>query len=158
MRRQEELRDELRADGISYVFLGEELGGRPAEQKYFCDGIADYEKMREAPKFEEGIRRVEEGSERYRIALMCSEKDPLDCHRCLLVGRALRDRGLRVEHIISNGARKSQEEIEQQLLTMANSDRADFFNPPEQQIGTAYRKRSRKVAYTDQHAREASGD
>src|SRR5437868_5239845 len=51
------LRDELRIDGIAYVFLGEELGGRPKEREYFCEGVADYEKMAKSSDFERGLRR-----------------------------------------------------------------------------------------------------
>ena len=93
---RDDLREELRADGISYVFLGKELGGRPSERRFYCEGVADYEKMAQASEFNKGLDRVVEGAKKYRIALMCSERDPLDCHRCLLVGRALAQRAVRV--------------------------------------------------------------
>jgi uncharacterized protein (DUF488 family) len=79
------LRSELKLDGISYVFLGRELGGRPSSQSFYCDGVADYEKMARTETFASGIKRVVEGAKSFRVALMCSENDPLDCHRCLLV-------------------------------------------------------------------------
>ena len=90
---RDELRAELRSEGISYVFLGNELGGRPKDRRFYCEGVADYEKMAQTPEFKTGLDRVIEGARKYRIALMCSEHDPLDCHRCLLVGRALAQRG-----------------------------------------------------------------
>src|ERR1700730_14785920 len=64
------LRDELRRNGISYVFLGKELGGRPAERQFYCDGVADYETMAKASAFGQGLDRVLEGARTYRIALM----------------------------------------------------------------------------------------
>src|SRR5579872_6567480 len=67
------LRDELRHDNIAYVFLGKELGGRPKDKRFFCDGVADYEKMAETEEFERGLDRVIEGAKKYRIAMMCSE-------------------------------------------------------------------------------------
>ena len=81
-----------------YVFLGKELGGRPNKRRFYCDGVADYKKMAQASEFKKGLDRVIEGAKKYRIALMCSERDPSDCHRCLLVGRALATRDSREAH------------------------------------------------------------
>jgi uncharacterized protein (DUF488 family) len=143
---RDELRQELRADKIEYAFLGDELGGRPKSDKLFCEGVADYEKMARTPEFERGLQRLIKGSADYRIALMCSEHDPLDCHRCLLVGRALSIRGLTVSHILFNGNRKSQREIEAELLRALKQPGRDFF--PEEQLASAYRDRAMKVAFS----------
>ncbi len=148
---RETLRDELKADGVAYVFLGDELGGRPKESAFFCEGVADYEKMATAPAFATGIKRVKEGAERYRIALMCSEHNPLDCHRCLLVGRALHEQGVAVGHITAAGNVRGQSEIEDELRAMAGEvqGQVDFFVSPSDRLAEAYRARSRKVAYAD---------
>lgn len=155
---RETLRDELKIDGIAYVFLGIELGGRPTGSSFYCDGIADYERMAETPDFASGVDRVVAGSQKYRIALMCSEHDPLDCHRCLLVGRALKRRGLRVAHILSSGRQKSQTQIEAELLSLAGEDlgQADFLTSPEDRLAKAYRSRARKVAYSTSGANRPS--
>jgi uncharacterized protein (DUF488 family) len=148
---RETLRDVLKADGVAYVFLGDELGGRPKESAYFCQGVADYEKMATAPGFASGIRRVKEGAERYRIALMCSEHNPLDCHRCLLVGRALNEQGISVGHITAAGTVRGQTEIEDDLRAMVGDvqGQVDFFVSPSDRLAEAYRLRSRKVAYAE---------
>src|SRR5690242_5342765 len=73
---REELREQLRLDGVSYVFLGKELGGRPSERRFYCDGVADYEKMAQSIDFGKGVDRLVDGAKKYRIALMCSERDP----------------------------------------------------------------------------------
>lgn len=143
------LKDALSRDGISYVFLGKELGGRPKGQIYYTDGIADYEKMAAADSFKAGLDRVEQGARKYRIAMMCSERSPLDCHRCLLVGRALSGRGLRVGHILSDDKIVSQEQIEQQLLTMAGKQEGDMFASVADRLNDAYRVRARKVAFEE---------
>lgn len=143
---QHDLRRELRLDKIDYAFLGEELGGRPKSDELFCEGIADYERMSRTSEFERGLDRVLKGSNKYKIALMCSEHDPLDCHRCLLVGRALKDRNFNVGHILFDGSQKSQTQIEVELLQALKQNRADFF--PEDQIASAYRDRSMKVAFS----------
>jgi Protein of unknown function, DUF488 len=89
------LRLSLRSIGIVYSFLGSELGGRPQNSNLYCEGVADYELMSETFEFKSGIDRVIEGAQKYRIALLCSEHDPLTCHRCLLVARRLAEKKLR---------------------------------------------------------------
>ena len=125
------LHRELKADGIAYVFLGGELGGRPAEARFMCDGVADYEAMALAPTFKAGIDRVIKGSDDYRIALMCSEHNPLDCHRCLLVGRSLKERQIPISHILPSGNQRSQQDIEAELLAMFGKEDADMFASAE---------------------------
>jgi uncharacterized protein (DUF488 family) len=146
---RDELCEELRSDRISYVFLGKELGGRPSERRFYCDGMADYEKMAQAPEFSKGLDRVLAGAKKYRIALMCSERDPLDCHRCLLVGRALAQRGVRVSHILDDGRVASHAEIEDRLLELSGRSTDDFFAPRAERLAAAYRDRARKVAFTE---------
>ncbi len=146
------LKDELRRCEITYVFLGEELGGRPKDQRFFRDGAADYEKMARSDLFLKGLDRVVEGAKKFRIAMMCSEQDPLDCHRCLLVGRALRERGVTVRHILSRGEIVSQETIEAKLMEMCGKSSDDLFEPMEARLAAAYRVRAAKVAFAGQDA------
>ena len=143
------LREELRSDRIAYVFLGKELGGRPKDKHLFRNGVADYEKMARTEQFAKGLDRVIEGAKKYRIALMCSEHDPLDCHRCLLVGRALKQRGAAVRHILSSGEIISQDTIETKLLALSNRNDDDLFEPIEKRLAAAYRDRASKVAFTE---------
>ena len=147
---EDTLKDELRIDGIAYSFLGKELGGRPTGRQYYCDGVADYERMAQSSAFRHGIDRVLEGTREYRIALMCSEHDPLDCHRCLLVGRALAVRGVAVRHILADGAIADHGEIEERLLESEGQQSVDLFLSPDERLAEAYRKRARKVAYAEQ--------
>jgi uncharacterized protein (DUF488 family) len=144
---RDEVCDGLRLDGISYVFLGKELGGRPTSQQFYCEGVANYEKMAQTEDFKKGLERVIKGACKYKIALMCSEQDPLDCHRCLLIGRALTARGVRVGHIQGNGAIATQDQIENRLLELSGLSTDDMFAPREERLATAYRDRARKVAF-----------
>ena len=141
------LRDDLGRAGIAYVFLGRELGGRPAEREFYADGVADYEKMAQAPAFVAGLERVIEGAQSYRIALMCSERDPLTCHRCLLVGRALKERGARVSHLLDSGEGVSHSAIEDELLARTGRTGDDLFAPRDERLAAAYREHARKVAF-----------
>ena len=141
------LRDRLRDYGIAYVFLGKELGGRPNDPAFYDDGVADYEKMAATDSFREGLERVVEGAGTHRIGLMCAERDPLDCHRCLLVARALAGGGVSVGHILSDGAIAAHGEIEDRLLALAERRGGDLFATREERLAAAYRSRARKVAY-----------
>lgn len=146
---RDNLRRSLSTDGIAYVFLGDHLGGRPKDKELFHDGVADYEKMAETPMFAEGIVRVQRGSERYRIALMCSERHPIECHRCLLVGRALSDLGVDVRHIVSDDGIVTQTQIEMQLLRIFDRETSDMFMSDGDLLASAYRDQSRKVAFAE---------
>jgi uncharacterized protein (DUF488 family) len=145
------LRDELRRDEIAYVYLGEELGGRPRDRRFFRDGVADYEKMARTDLFSKGLDRVVDGAKKYRIAMMCSEHNPFDCHRCLLVGRALRERGVTVRHIMSNGQIVEQKEIEAKLMDLSGKNNDDLFEPMEKRLAAAYLDRASKVAFAERN-------
>ena len=146
---RDRLREALLLDGISYVFLGKELGGRPRERALYCDGVADYEKMAQAAEFSRGLERVIEGAKKYRITLMCSERDPLDCHRCLLVSRALIQRGVQVNHILDDGNVVKHSEIEDRLLELSGRNADDLFAPRSERLAVAYRERARKAAFAE---------
>jgi uncharacterized protein (DUF488 family) len=90
--------------GIQYLFLGEELGGRPVEKDCYDEaGHVLYSKLSRVPRFLQGIDRIEKGIQKYRVAMMCSEEDPTVCHRFLLIGRVLADRGVPLWHIRGDG-------------------------------------------------------
>jgi uncharacterized protein (DUF488 family) len=143
------LRSNLKLDGISYVFLGKELGGRPASQNFYCDGVADYEKMAKTEMFASGIKRVIEGAKKFRVALMCSEHDPLDCHRCLLVGRALFGEGVKLIHILGDNSLVPHKAIEEKLLNLAGRSSDDLLMTASERLSAAYRDRSLKIAYVE---------
>jgi uncharacterized protein (DUF488 family) len=102
----------LRERGVRYVFLGEALGGRPLlEEHYDSDGHALYGPMSRQPDFVEAIDRLVRGAETHRIALLCSEAEPAACHRRLLVGRVLAQRGLELRHIRLDGSTTVEHEV-----------------------------------------------
>ena len=138
------LRSELKLDGVAYVFLGKELGGCPSGRGFYCDGVADYEKMAKAEAFASGIKRVIDGATKFQIALMCSEHDPLDCHRCLLVGRALSKEGVRLVHILGEKSSVSQEAVEEKLLHLAGRTGDDLLMSASERLSAAYRDRSNR--------------
>jgi len=106
------LRAEMLAAGVEYVFLGKELGGRPQGGKFYDEqGYVLYGRVAETPLFTQGLARLEDLAGRRRVALMCGEEDPSSCHRRLLVGRVLAERGFRVLHIRGDGSLLTEEEL-----------------------------------------------
>ena len=125
-----ELSASLHAAGIAYVFLGDQLGARPKDRGCYRGGQADYRLIAATEAFGEGLRRVEEGAERYRIALMCAEREPLDCHRTVLVARHLQRRGMRIVHILADGTTEPNDATERRLLKRMHLETADLFDAP----------------------------
>lgn len=146
-------RDTLSADvkkaGIAYVFLGRELGARRSEASCYVGDRADYGRIAELPIFQSGLRRIREGAHKYRIALMCAERDPLGCHRAILVCRHLRNPGVSIRHIRADGSLESHAELEKRLLERLHIE-PDLFDDPGnfgQLIERAYEIQGEKIAY-----------
>ncbi len=100
----EQLQANVGAWGVRYVFMGEQLGGRPAsDDQYDADGHALYGPMAELEPFRDAVERLIAGASSHRLALMCSCGQPTDCHRRLLVGRILTDRGVQLRHVLPDG-------------------------------------------------------
>jgi uncharacterized protein (DUF488 family) len=142
------LKAALKRDGLKYVFLGKELGGRPDSEGQYTGGVADYEKMAEAPEFIAGLERLRAGAAIYKVALMCSEGAPLECHRTLLIARALVKRGAEVTHIGRRGEEVPHSQIESDLLSGAGKDHDDMFAPREERLDVAYRRQAQRVAFS----------
>jgi uncharacterized protein (DUF488 family) len=94
---REALRPALRERAIQYLFLGDLLGGRAEDERFYDDdGRVLYDRMAQSPGFRQGIGRLLEGVGKFRVVILCGEEDPTDCHRRRLVGRVLQERGVRV--------------------------------------------------------------
>ncbi|NES17995.1 MAG: DUF488 domain-containing protein [Symploca sp. SIO3E6] len=115
--KRQELKAALSKAKINYVFLGQELGARPNNQDCYVNGKAVYEKIAATELFQEGIQRLLKGLEKQRISLMCAEKDPLTCHRAILVCQHLRDSNLQINHILKDGMLESHHELETRMLS-----------------------------------------
>ena len=106
------LKHSLREHGLGYVFMGEQLGGRPKDNDCYTDGKVDYSKLGQADFYKQGLRRLNTALEkRLPVALMCSEQKPEMCHRSKLIGETLSDRNLNVWHIDENGMLKTQHDV-----------------------------------------------
>ena len=117
----------LSASGIAYVWLGRELGGRPDDPACYEDGTVRYDRLARTALYREGIERVLRGAAEHRLALMCAEKDPVHCHRALLVSRSLEECGLAVAHILADGDLEPHESVMDRLLAAHSPDK-DLFS------------------------------
>ena len=144
------LAQSLKQAGIAYVFLGRELGARSEDPSTYENGRVQYRKLAATPLFRSGIERVEQGARKLRISLMCAEKDPLDCHRTLLVSRALERDHVAVTHILADGALESQHEAMHRLLKVEPAGLGDMFDAEETLIELAVQRRAGQVAYHDE--------
>jgi len=101
---REKLKEVLAEGAFKYVYLGAELGGRPPEPE-FRDGTGHvrYDLVRETERFRAGLERLLTGAASYRVAIMCSEEDPVRCHRRLLITPALVELGVEVRHMRGDG-------------------------------------------------------
>ncbi len=112
----------LAGHGISYLFLGRELGGRPEDPALVKNGKPDYALLARTPAFAEGLARVIEASANEKVALLCAERDPIDCHRFHLIARELAARQIGVAHILSTGEIESHADTERRARNNAPGD------------------------------------
>jgi uncharacterized protein (DUF488 family) len=156
-----ELKTSLSNAGIQYVFLGKELGARPEDLScYDLGGKALYDRIAATPLFAEGIQRLIKGAASYQVSLMCAEKDPITCHRTILVCHKLKEFNLQINHILSDGSLESHADLETRLLNKFNKNKKSnepiqlslFETTPEAtaetvDLETAYHRQGLEIAY-----------
>lgn len=145
---REPLKKALREGGLSYVFLGAELGARSTDPSCYIDGRVQYDLLAKTGLFQRGLERLQKGMAKHRIAIMCAEKEPLVCHRTILVSRHLRDRGISVAHILENGTLEDHDSAVDRLLKMLQIADQDMFRSRAEIVSLAYSLQAEKIAYT----------
>ena len=124
---RDSLANSLVAHGIGYVFLGRELGGRPDDPACYENGRVRYDRVAATPVFQRGLEQVIHDSAGQSVALLCAEKDPLECHRTLLVAQALNVRGVTVDHVRADGTLENHAAAMDRLLVMHG-------DPPQREL------------------------
>lgn len=149
---KKELENKLNDSNISYLYLGNKVGGRYNDSKLLSkNGIVDYNKVRRTKVFEGGIQKIIELIEKGKIiTLMCSEKEPFDCHRFVLVSYSLSRSGIDVIHILENGNIITNNELENKLIKMYGQKTLfDSFNSSKtDDLDNCYEKRNWDIAYS----------
>jgi len=135
---RERLQKSLAAAGIDYVWEGEALGGK-------AKGVGSYGEAAARPEFAAALDRVIETAAETPLCLMCAEKEPMDCHRTVLVSRRLAERGAAIEHLLADGTVRAHAQIEETLLAEAG---ADLFDDRATLLAQAYVARERAMRGT----------
>ena len=145
---REKLRASLASVGIRYVFLGEQLGARSKDPACYDEsGRISYGKLASTPPFRRGLERLLTGMRDHLIAIMCAEREPLECHRTLLVSRELEKLGVPVTHILQDGSLEPNRRAMQRLAADLQLVGSDLFRNPDEVIEDAYEKQSARIAY-----------
>jgi uncharacterized protein (DUF488 family) len=122
------LKAALTQNGIQYQYLGRELGGRPVDPAmYDTEGHALYNLMAQSPAFLTTIERLIQGLDKYKVVIMCSEEDPRKCHRRLLIGRVLAQKGVRELHIRADGRVQTEAEFPENTGIRLNPQQSSLF-------------------------------
>ncbi len=148
---RDRLAAELRSAGIHYVFLGTELGARSKDPDCYEGGRVSYAKLARTEAFRRGLQRLQSGSGEHRIALMCAEREPLDCHRTILIARELDRAGIPMMHILADGSLQTQAQVMERLVAHLQLGDADLFASAAQRLEAAYELQGRKMAFAPKH-------
>lgn len=160
---REDLRAFLMVRDVRYVYLGDRLGGRPSDRACYENGRVRYDRVAGTESFRRGIDELLAEAASHRVAVMCSESEPLHCHRTLLVAQALDESGVAVEHIRADGSLASHAAVIDDLLVKYNlSDaQADLFpRTRAERVREAVASQAREVGFvaSDSDERLPDGD
>lgn len=150
---REELQKRLKENGIVYRNYIKEFGARQKEIKYYPNGYLDFSLFTKSEAFQSGMDKISKAIPMgFSFVLMCSEKDPITCHRSIMIAREFHRNGFAVKHILSDGRISSQEEIERRLVDMYYPDRdqVSLFDSPlpwETMVKNSYEFQNKKIGY-----------
>ncbi len=145
---RESLKEEVARHRILYLYLGAELGPRSADPTCYENGKVRYERLAAREIFQQGLGRLRKAMESHRVVLMCAEKDPLTCHRMILICRNLAGDDIVIRHILEDGSLEDNRDTEKRLMKVLKIDPADLFSTEADQIRRAYDLQAEKIAYT----------
>jgi uncharacterized protein (DUF488 family) len=144
---REILQRTLKEQGVAYVYLGGELGAMRSEAECYVNEQPNVTLIARLPAFQRGLDRLCQGAARMRVAMMCAEKDPLQCHRCVLVSPRLRERGIEVQHILGDGRIETQEQAGERLVALLHLPEHELFRSRAEIVAEAYRLQAEKMGY-----------
>ena len=148
---RESLKNILKRNKINYIFMGKEFGARRNESDVYHDGVVDFSRVFQSKLFLEGVKRVEKGlKDGYTISFLCSEKDPLDCHRTIMISQYFSKIGLKICHIIQGSKLITQRDIENELLQKhfkKEIGQRSLFDDVNDLLSKAYEKQNTLIGY-----------
>lgn len=154
---KDDIRRFLSARGIHCIYMGKELGAiREDRSLYSENGFLDFNKVQQDPLFKEGINRLVTGIDKgYTISIMCTEKDPIDCHRSIIIGKVLHSLHFEVRHILDDSSFETQEQLESRLINIYfnNDSQINFLDVIDEQssladrLAKAYELRNKDIGH-----------
>jgi len=152
----EYLSDFLKKEKIRYVFLGDSCGARIDAPECYIRGKADYRLIAQHPLFQKGLSDIRTLLQTDTIVLLCAEKDPLSCHRTILLCRHLRSDNLQIEHLLCDGSVEDHETTEERVLKLHCLDQPDLFMTKNERLEKAYDLQGDTIAYTEDESSDES--
>lgn len=144
----------LNSQSIKYIFMGNTLGARPKDRSCYVNGQATYDRIASSEFFKEGLDRVRHGVNQLNLALVCSERDPIECHRAVLVCRNLPELRPVISHIHTDGGVETHEQFEERLVNFHGSSPPPLLRQPgdwERAVLSAYEKQGQAIAYRERY-------
>lgn len=148
---QEALRKLLIDNGMTYLSFANEFGAKRKEDTVYTNNYVDFSKVNKLDIFKNGIDRILNGLKKeYVIALMCTEYNPIDCHRFSMVSRAFsKIPNISIIHIFDENKYVTNEELEEKMLKEFKLQ-PELFETREQLIDQAYKKLENRIAFQKQ--------
>ena len=159
---QDTLEGFLKYHRINYQFFGREFGARRTDS-YNQQGQVDFELAIKTDLFLQGVQRIHTLLEGHRVALMCSEANPLECHRFALVARYFREQGFEIQHIMRDASLATHTQLENEMINqyiharkplLADVDELFETYTAEDQLHDAYRLKNKEIGYQQQQDEE----
>lgn len=142
---RESLQKELKARGIAYAFLGAELGARVEDPTCYIDGKLQFDRVAATDRFKQGLDRLRRGIRKFRVSLLCAEKDPIMCHRMILICRQMRGDDVTIQHILEDGTLERNEETERRMMNFLKIEETNLFMSYEELVQMAYERQGRRI-------------
>jgi uncharacterized protein (DUF488 family) len=146
---RENLKTVLKNSNIGYAFLGDQCGARIDAPECYVDGKIDFNRVVQNKEFQKGLRRLQKAMENYRIAIMCAENDPINCHRAILICRNLRSENIVIKHIIENGLVENHLDTEKRLIRIHRLDQSLLYPSDAERLEEAYNLQGETIAYAN---------
>ena len=146
---RENLQRSIKGAGMEYVFLGKELGARSEDRSCFANGRLQFDLLARGELFQKGLARLRKGMETHRVALLCAEKDPLTCHRMILVCRNMRRDDVQIRHVLEDGSYEDNTESERRLMRSLGIAENNLFATAAELIESAYDLQGAKIGYEE---------
>lgn len=137
----------LSENNIAYIFLGDLCSARIDSPECYGNGKVNFKLIEKHEKFAMCLNRIKEGMKDYRIALMCAEKDPITCHRTILICRNLRSPSIKIRHILENGSIEEHADTEKRLMRLYKLDQSDMYRSEVMRLEEAYDLQGDKIAF-----------